>query len=135
MKTKLLRYLLMLDSGVLFLLGVVLIVAPRQVESAFHFQDLPPAVSYMIGMWGCVFATMALGYALASTDPVRHVAWVEVGIARGALECIFGIVSLARGVVTFQQGGVGIILAALITLAYLVLYPRGSGQPAPDSVQ
>ena len=135
MKTKLLRYLLMLDSGVLFLLGVVLIVAPRQVERAFHFQDLPSAVSYMIGMWGCVFATMALGYALASTDPVRHVAWVEVGIARGALECIFGIVCLARGVVTFQQGGVGIIVAALITLAYLVLYPRQSNQPAPAPMQ
>ncbi len=135
MKMKLLRYLLMLDSGVLFLLGIVLMVAPRRVEAAFHFQDLPPAVSYMIGMWGCVFATMALGYALASTDPVRHVAWIEVGIARGALECIFGVVCLARGIVTFQQGGVGIIVAALITFAYLVLYPRRADQPGPVSVQ
>jgi len=135
MKMKLLRYLLMLDSGVLFLLGIVLMVAPRQVETAFHFGDLPPAVSYMIGMWGCVFATMALGYALASTDPVRHIAWVEVGIARGALECIFGIVCLARGIVTFQQGGVGIIVAALITFAYIVLYPRRGNQPVPAQVQ
>ena len=124
MKLTLLRYLLMLDAAVLFLLGALLIFVPRQVEVAFGFKDLPIAVSYLIGLWGCVFVTLGIGYVVAATQPLRHVVWVQVAIARGALECVLGFVYLARGVVTWQQAAFGIIAAALITIAYIVLYPR-----------
>ena len=123
MKLALLRYLLTLDAVVLFLLGAFLIFAPGRVETAFHFQNLPDAVAYLIGMWGCVFATLGIGYAIAAGDPLRHRAWVQVGIARGALECLLGLVYLWRGIVTFQQAGLGIVLAGLMALAYVVLYP------------
>src|SRR5438067_1486084 len=83
MKYSPLRILLALDAAVLFLLGLFLILAPKQVELAFHFKDLPNGVSYIIGLWGCILATMALGYGVASTDPIRHLVWVQVGIARG----------------------------------------------------
>ncbi len=124
MKLSLLRGLLILDAAVLFLLGALLIFAPAQVERAFQFQDLPPAVAYIIGLWGCVFATLGIGYVIAATNPVRHVAWVQVGIARGALECVLGIFYLARGTVTFQQAGFGIFVGGLMALAYVALYPR-----------
>ena len=124
MKFTLLRGLLILDAAVLFLLGALLIFAPAQVERAFQFRDLPPAVSYLIGLWGCVFGTMGFGYLVAATNPVRHRVWIQVGIARGTLECVLGWVYLARGTVTFQQAGFGVIVAALISIAYLVLYPR-----------
>jgi len=124
MKLSLLRYLLIIDAAVLFLLGVVLIFAPVRVERAFHFQDLPPAIAYIIGLWGCVFATLAIGYAVAATDPLRHLVWVQVGIARGVLECAVGLVYLARGIVTFQQAGFGLLVAALISIAYIFCYPR-----------
>src|SRR5436190_12575342 len=124
MKLSLLRGLLILDAAVLFLLGALLIFAPVQIERAFHFQDLPAAVAYLIGLWGCVFATLGIGYVIAATDPLRHVAWVQVGIARGALECVLGLVYLSRGTVTFQQAGFGVIVAGLISIAYLALYPR-----------
>ena len=120
-----LQLLLIVDAAVLFLLGALLILAPKQVELAFKFKDLPAGVSYIIGMWGCVLATMGIGYAVAATNPIRHVVWVQVGIARGALECALGLVSLSRGIVTWQQAGFGIAVAALITVAYFVLYPRG----------
>jgi len=124
MKYSPLRILLALDAAVLFLLGLFLILAPRQVELAFHFKDLPNGVSYIIGLWGCILATMAPGYAVAAMDPIRHVVWVQVGIARGALECVLGAIYLAQGIVTWQQAGFGIMIAALITVAYIVLYPR-----------
>lgn len=124
MKLTLLRYVLMVDAAVLLLLGALLIFAPRQIETAFHFSNLPEAVSYLIGLWGCVFATLGIGYIVAATDPIRHVVWVQVGIARGALECLVGLIYLARGVVTWQQSVVGLVTAALITVAYLVFYPR-----------
>ena len=124
MKLSLLRGLLRVDAAVLFLLGAVLIFVPGHVERAFHFQDLPPAVGYLIGMWGCVFATMGFGYLVAATNPVRHRVWIQVGIARGVLECALGLVYLARGLVTFQQAGFGVIIAAFISIAYIALYPR-----------
>ena len=123
-KLLVLQMLLAADAVVLFLFGALFIVMPARIETAFHFQNLPVGVSYLIGLWGCVFATLAIGYAIAATDPVKHVAWIQVGIARGALECAFGFVCIARGIATWSQAGMGIIVAATITTAYLILYPR-----------
>ena len=121
-----LRILLALDSAVLFLLGALLLVLPQHIELAFGFTDLPAGVTYIIALWGCVLLTMAIGYWKASADPARHVVWVQVGIARGALECGVGIIYLVRGIVTFRQAGVGTIIAGLIAIAYLVLYLRSN---------
>ena len=124
MKLLLLRSLLLLDAVVLFLLGALLIFAPTQVERAFHFTDLPPAVKYLIGMWGCVMGTMGLGYLMAATNPLRHRVWINIGIIRGVIECALGIVYLAQGVVTMGQAGFGTLVAGLMALAYVLLYPR-----------
>jgi hypothetical protein len=124
MKLILLRNFLLIDAAVLFLLGALLIFMPAQVERAFHFRDLPEGVSYIIGLWGYALATMGVGYVVAAGNPARHLVWVQVGILRGAAECVLGIICLARGAVTFQQAGLGIIVAALMALGYVALYPR-----------
>jgi hypothetical protein len=124
MKLSLLRNLLLLDAAVLLLLGMLLVFVPKHVELAFGFKELPPSVSYILGLWGCVLGTMGVGYVVAASDPLRHKVWVQVGIARGALECVLGLVCLARGIVTFQQAGFGIVVAAVITVAYLACYPN-----------
>ena len=126
MKHSMLRTVLLADAVVLFALGLLFIVVPGQVGVAFQFRDLPPIVNYIISMWGCGLASLALGYAVAARDPLRHIAWVQAGIARGALECIVGVSYISRGVVTFQQGWFGIAVAAFIMLAYIVFYPRES---------
>jgi hypothetical protein len=123
MKLKLLRYLFLVDAAVLALLGALLIFAPRQIEVAFGFRDLPRAVNYMIGLWGCALGTLAIGYMVAAGNPIRHRVWAQVGMARGALETALGIFYLSQGVVSFQQAGVGIIVAGLMTVAYAALYP------------
>lgn len=128
---RVLRFLLVLDSAVLFLLGVSFIFLPQQVLLAFHFRDLPVGVNYLIGLWGCVFATLAMGYFFAAMDPIRNIVWVQVGIARGALECLLGAFYMARGIVTFPQAGFGIIVAALITAAYIIWYPRRTPASTP----
>jgi len=133
MKLSLLRYLFLVDAAVLCLLGALLIFAPKQLEGAFGFRDLPAAVSYLIGLWGCVLGTLAIGYVVAAVNPVRHRVWAQVGIARGALECVVGLVYLARQTVTFQQAGFGIIVAAVMTVAYIALYPRKPQLAAQDA--
>jgi hypothetical protein len=123
-KLRVTGILLALDAAVLFLLGTLLLVLPQHVLFAFGFVDLPLGVTYVIALWGCALLTMAIGYWKASADPVRHLVWVQVGIARGALEFAVGIVYLLRGIVSFRQAGLGIILAGLFALAYLLFYPR-----------
>jgi hypothetical protein len=124
MKLILLRYLLMLDAVVLAMLGALLIFEPRQIETFFHFTDLPATVSYLIGLWGCIMLSLAAAYAIVSRDPIRHRFWIDIGIVRALLETIFGATTLARGTVNFSQAGFGTILAAALAIAYLLLYPR-----------
>jgi hypothetical protein len=133
MKLSLLRYLYLVDAAVLCLLGALLIFAPNQLENAFGFRDLPAAVSYLIGLWGCALGTLAIGYVVAAANPVRHRVWAQVGMARGALECAVGLFYLARQTVTFQQAGFGIIVGAAMTIAYAALYPRKPQLAAPGA--
>jgi len=124
MKLTLLRSVLMLDAVVLAALGVLLIFEPSRLEMFFHFNDLPPTVSYLIGLWGCVMLSLAAAYALVSRDPIRHRMWIDIGIVRALIETVFGAVCLARGTVNFSQAGFGTILAASLAIVYIVLYPR-----------
>ena len=124
MKLKLLQYLFLVDAAVLALLGALLVFAPGQVERAFGFRDLPQSVNYLVGVWGCGLGTLAIGYIVAASNPIRHRVWAQVGIARGGLECGLGLFYLGQRTVTFQQAGLGIVVAGLMTLAYLAFYPR-----------
>ena len=138
MKMLLLRGLLLIDAVVLFLIGALLVAMPTQIERAFHFTDLPAAVRYLIGMWGCVMATMGFGYLAAAANPLRHRIWINVGILRGGLECVLGVFYLVKGTVTMEQAGIGTLVAGLMAVAYLVLYPHRpraveSPQPAPTA--
>ena len=124
MKQTLLRNLLLLDAVVLFLLGAALVLMPERVERGFNFSNLPAGVSYITGLWGCALLTMSMGYVAAAKNPVRQVVWLQVGIARGGAEFLFGCVCVARGLVSFRQAVPGIVLAGLMSLGYLLLYPR-----------
>ena len=124
MKQILLRNFLLLDAAVLFLMGTMLVLLPEQVERTFSFTDLPAGVHYIIGLWGCSLAALSIGYVTAAKNPVRHIIWVQVGIARGAAEVFWGLFCVARHIVTFRQAAFGIIVAGLMSLAYLILYPR-----------
>ena len=123
-RIRALRMLMMMDAVVLTGLGILFITVPRRIEAAFHFQDLPAGVDYMIGLWGCVFATLGLGYVLAAVEPRRNVLWVQMGIARGLLEVVFGAMCVFRHIVTWEQASFGIFTAVFIAAAYAVLYPR-----------
>lgn len=130
LRTRALRMLMMMDATVLFALGLALLLVPAQITAAFGYPTIPAPVHYLLGIWGCVVLTMGIGYGVAAVDPGRHRLWICIGIARGAIEAIFGWWCFARGMVTWQQSGLGILLAAFVALAYLVLYPRS---PRDDS--
>jgi hypothetical protein len=122
-RLQLLRVLLAIDAAVLVVFGGLFLAMPGKVLLAFGFREMPPVVGYLIGLWGCAFVSLGLGYGLAVENPLKNIAWVRVGIVRGALECAFGLVVIARHLVTWQQAGFGTLLAGAMTVAYLLTYP------------
>jgi hypothetical protein len=123
-RIRALRMLMAMDGTVLVLLGIAFLFSPTQIEAAFQFKDVPPPVNFLIGLWGCALLTLGIGYGIAALNPVQHRLWVTIGILRGAMEALFGWWCLARGIVTWKQSGLTILLAAFMALAYLALYPR-----------
>src|SRR6185503_3736350 len=100
--------------------GVAFVFAPGGVAKAFGFTGMSIGVDYILGMWGCVFATMAAGYAVAASNPLRHVIWIQVGIARGVLELLVGLAFVMRGVVTWKQAAFGIFAGGVLALVYII---------------
>ena len=123
-RIRALRMLMAMDGTVLALLGVAFLCCPAQIEAAFHFQDVSSSVNFLIGLWGCALLTLGIGYGVASIDPIANRLWITIGILRGAIEALFGWWCLTRGIVSWKQSGLTILLAAFMALAYLVLYPR-----------
>jgi hypothetical protein len=130
-KLRALRILLVLDAAVLFLLGALFVFVPRVAAGAFGFENLSAGVFYMIGLWGCALFTMGFGYAFAATNPLRHEAWIQVAIVRGACEFVLGLFYVFSGIVTWKQAGFGIFIAGAMALAYIALYPRPARVLAP----
>ncbi|MFN3650870.1 MAG: hypothetical protein ACK47B_14940 [Armatimonadota bacterium] len=119
-----LRVVLVFDAAILFLLGLALLFVPVRVGAAFGFTEVPAGFQFLVSLWGCALFSLGLGYVAAARDPHRHVVWVQVGIVRGVLEALVGILYLARGLVSTEQALGGTILAAVMAVAYMVLYPR-----------
>jgi hypothetical protein len=129
-RTRALRMLMMMDAVVLFALGLALLCCPLQITRAFGFTEVARPILYLLGLWGATVLTLGVAYGIAAVDPVRHRLWIAIAIARGLIEALFGWYCLAQGLVTWKQSGLGILLAAFIALAFLVLYPRS---PNDDS--
>jgi hypothetical protein len=125
-RLRMLRVLLAMDSTVLLALGALFMAVPAKIGLAFGFKDLAPAACYLIGLWGCALISLGVGYAYAVGDPVRNVSWVQAGIVRGALECVFGFVVLSQHMVTWNQAAFGTVIAGAIAAGYLILYPSAT---------
>ena len=120
-----LRMILLFDAAFLFLIGLVFIFLPHRALPYFHFPPMPREAEFLVSMWGCVLGTLSIGYLQAVRDPLRNLAWLQVGIARGLLEVLVGLFFIWRGIITWQQGWLGIVVGALVAVVYLVAYPRG----------
>jgi hypothetical protein len=123
---ELLRVLLAVDALIPFALGLVLFFVPARALELFHFGTLPGGVTYMVSLLGAVFLSLAFGYGVAATNPLRHVVWVQMGIVRGGLELALGLVCVSRGLVTWEQTRFSLAVAGLLVIAYVVFYPRKS---------
>ncbi len=134
MRRTLLRLLLVLDAAALLLIGAIFIFTPARALQLFGFTDAPANITFIIGTFGTVYATMGIGYIFAAQNPMRNVAWVQVAIARGAAECLFSLYCVFQHIATFRQAGFSIILPALVAIGCLLLYPRPELPPGEPEV-
>src|SRR3954468_24738862 len=119
-----LRVLLTADAAVLLALGLALIFVPDTLAAVFQFKDLPDVVDYIGGFLGCAFISLGIGYVAATADPIRHVIWIWIGIARALFEIVLSVVCVLRGIVSWPQAAFGIAFASMIALGYTIFYPR-----------
>jgi hypothetical protein len=126
MKLSLLRNLMLLDAAILALLGGFMIVCPGLVTQLFQFANLPTAVNYIVGLWGCALLTLGFGYVGAACDPLRNKLWIQMGLARGGLEVALGIIYLIRHDVLIGQAGLGTIAVGVLTIGYVILFPKSA---------
>ena len=119
-----LRLLLVFDGLFLFMVGSALMLVPGPLLLLFRFPSMPHDVHYILAMWGCVLATMGLGYLNCAIDPIRNISWIQVGIARGVVEFVFSVVYTALGMAHISQVWLGMVVGAFVALSYLTLYPN-----------
>jgi hypothetical protein len=124
LKMTLLRVALILDAAILLLLGASMIFMPGAMTEVFQMGAVPASTHYVIGLFGCALATLSWGYCVAAIDPVRHVAWIQLGILRGTVEVVVGLSYVLRGAVTWVQAGFGLGAATVVVVVYCLLYPR-----------
>lgn len=124
------RIFLTIDATLLLALGLALMFVPESIALAFHFEKLPTEVDYIGGILGCVFFSLGIGYVVATADPVRHVMWIWIGIARAAFEVILSVACVMRNIVTWQQAIFAIVAASVIALGYSIFYPREPKSPS-----
>jgi hypothetical protein len=134
MRRQLLRVILILDAAALVLLGAAMIVVPDRTLALFGIVDAPGSVRFIIGSFGAVYITMGAGYVIAAQTPMRCISWIQIGIARATAECLFGVVAVIQGYVTFRQAGAAIVLPGLVAVAFVLLYPRPE-LPSADATE
>ena len=78
-------------------------VIPVRVLLLFGFGSTTPGLTFLLGAFGTVYATMGIGYIFAARSPMRNIAWIQVAIARGTAESLFSLYCVATGMVTFVR--------------------------------
>jgi hypothetical protein len=124
-RMRALRMLMMADGTVLVILGALFILVPRHVEVAFHFDNLPAGVDYLIGPLGAARWRRSDSATDRRDGSHRDTSFGCRSALRAACSrWRFGGFCIARGIINSQQGSFGMIVAGFIAIAYLVLYPR-----------
>jgi hypothetical protein len=133
MQTALLKLAMAADGLVLALFGLGLILAPQQMYLLFNLTGMPEGANYIAGMWGALLLTVALGYMVGSSQPLRNLILVQIGIVRALIEVIISIYYVASGALTLTQAAAGLFLAVWFAIAYIALYPRDKSTPAVEA--
>jgi len=128
---KSLKAALIIFAALAILQGLILIAIPDQGGAWLGFAKGPAFVYNFLALLGLQMIVGGFFLIIAAKDPIRNILWVQYAIALAILMVAGNGYSILRGYVTFKQAGPGIIMDAIFTVAFLILYPRRK----PHSIQ
>jgi len=105
------------------LVGLAYIFFPRQLGEMGGFEKGPDWVLYILALLGICYIAIGAFVIRAAQDPLKHIMWVQFAIAVAILIVVVAATSIARGLVTFSQEGMPLIINAVFAVVFLALYP------------
>ena len=119
-----LKVAMIIWAAIAILVGLAYIFFPSQLGEMGGFEKGPAWVAYILALLGiCYIATGAFVIVAAVRDPLKHIMWVQFAIAVAILIVVVAASSIMRGLVTFSQEGLPLIINAVFAVVFLALYP------------
>jgi hypothetical protein len=125
---KALRVVMIVFAVVGILAGLSDIFLPDQGAKMYGFGDIPDYVRWISALGGASFLAAAIWVIVVSRDPIRHIYWVKFLITKSLLFTAVTAYTIIMGYVTFSQVGLLLILFAVFSVLFLVLYPWRSAR-------
>jgi hypothetical protein len=123
-----LKVMMIIWSAVVIVLGLAYIFFPVQLGEMGDFEKAPVWVEYILALVGICYIAAGAFVIMASRDPLKHIMWVQFVIVLAILEVIVVASSIGRGLVTFNQEGIALIINAVFAVIFLALYPYGKAK-------
>jgi hypothetical protein len=105
-------------------MGLVYIFFPSQLLDIGGYEKGSGLVVYLLALLGiCYIAGGVFVIFAAVRDLLKHIRWVQFAIVVAILTVVVVASSIGRGLVTFEQEGITLIINAVLAVALLTLYP------------
>jgi glucan phosphoethanolaminetransferase (alkaline phosphatase superfamily) len=104
-------------------MGIAFIFFPTQLRDTMGYETGPAYIQYFLALLGVAFIALGAFIIRAAQDPLKHIMWVQFAIAWAVLFVVVEASSIARGLVTFEQAGMALIMDAVFAVLFLVFYP------------
>ena len=120
---KALKVVMIIWAVIGILVGLAYILFPRQLNEMGGLEQGPDWVLYILALLGICYIATGAFVIRAAQDPLKHIRWVQFAIALSILIVVVAAYSIGRGLVTFGQEAMPLIINAVFAVAFLILYP------------
>jgi hypothetical protein len=111
-------------AAVAILMGLVYIFFPNQLLDMGGYEKGSGLELYSLALLGICYITGGVFVIFAAVrDLLKHIRWVQFAIVVSILTVAVIASSIGRGLVTFEQEGIPLIVNAVLAVALLALYP------------
>ena len=120
---KALKVVMIIWAAIGILVGLAYILFPHQLNEMGGLEKGPDWVLYVLALLGICYTASGAFVIRAAQDPLQHIMWVQFAIALSILIVVVAAYSIGRGLVTFSQEAIPLIINAVFAVAFLILYP------------
>lgn len=124
MRLRILQITLGVIAAFQVFFGLVFIVAPNAIISAFGLPAVPAWAPWIFAMFGARAIGYAVGMVVAMRDPLRHAAWIWTMVGVQAIDWIATVVLVASGALTIAQASTAAFMPIVFIAAILLTMPR-----------